>query len=419
MLMGVVDTIMVGRLSDVALASVAIGNAVSISLIFFGIGALFALNTIISQAHGAGDHGSISASLQQGPALALLISLPIKGILWETEPILRALGQQSEVTPIAAAYIRGLVPGVIGHLLYASTRQCLQGVGVVRPILFAVIAGNIVNLGLNWVFIFGNLGAPALGAAGSAYATSMSRWVMLGVLLLVSRGVFAPWWQGFDKRVLAFGDYRRILRIGLPIAVQVCLELWVFTTTAVLMGNLGIVELAGHQIALSVAALSFQVPLSIGLAATTRVGNAIGRQDMPAARRVAALAIIYGTAIMVVSALAFAIFPRRLAAIYTDQPEVITMAATLLPIAALFQLFDGAQAVGSGILRGIADTRIPAIIALTGYWILGLPIGWWLATSVDFGAPGLWYGLTLGLAIVSVLYGARIAVRFRTNIERA
>lgn len=419
MLMGVVDTIMLGHLSAGALAAGALGHMVTITLLMMGYGVLTALDPLVAQAHGAGDARAVGDHLQRGFVMAVALTLPFVLVMWDIRGLLRLFGQQEEVIGDAAAYSRAILWGCLPYLLFIVLRQTSQAMSVVRPAAVAIVLGNLVNLLGNYILIFGHFGAPALGVAGSAYSTSIARWVMFLYLLLASRRNLAPYWRGFTAEALAMRSYRLMLRIGVPIGLHNSVELLVFVTVAFLMGRMGVRELAGHQIAINLASLSFMVPLGISGAAATRVGNAVGRGSMPDARRAAVACLLFGGGVMVIFALLFGAFPQALARLYTRDAGVIAMAAALLPIAAVFQVFDGVQVVGAGVLRGAADTAFPAGIALVGFWAIGLPVGWALGFPAGLGPRGLWWGLTLGLAAVAVLFLARIAVRFRGVIGRA
>jgi MATE family multidrug resistance protein len=418
MLMGVIDTMMLGRLSAEALAAGALGNLVSVCLLMLGYGVLAALDTLVAQANGAGDGRAIGDHLQRGAVLAVALSLPFSFALWDIGGVLRLLGQPPEVIGGSAAYARAIIWGIPAYLLFVVLRQTLQAMSVVRPAVVAIVIGNVVNVIGNYILIFGKLGAPALGVPGSAHSTSIGRWVMLFYLLWASRRTLARYWRGFDAAALALRGYFLMLRIGVPIGLHNSVELLVFATVGLLMGRMGIAELAGHQIALNLASLSFMVPLGISGAAATRVGNAVGRGDMPNARRAAAVCLALGGGVMILFAALFAAFPEPLARLYTPDTAVIAMAALLLPIAAVFQVFDGLQVVGAGVLRGTADTTFPAGIALVGFWVIGLPAGWYLAFQASQGPRGLWWGLTIGLAVVASLFLVRIAIRFRSAISR-
>ena len=421
MLMGVVDTMMLGHLSTEALAAGSLGHIATIVFLMVGVGILFALDPLVAQAHGAGDDRAISGHLQRGIVLALVLVVPLAFVFWDIRELLRLLGQPAAILDDSAAYVRGILWGTPAFFLFFAFRQPLQAMHVVRPAAMAIVIGNLLNVAGNWVLIFGNLGAPALGAAGSAYATSLSRWAMLGYLVFASRRTLAPYlpgWRGFTAEAVSLRRHLRLLRIGLPIGALGAVELGLFVGVALLMGRIGVNALGGHQIAINLASLSFMVPLGISGAAAARVGNAIGRQDMPGARRSAAACLLLGASVMVIFALLFGFLPVPLARLYTRDAEVIAMAATLLPIAAVFQVVDGIQVVGAGVLRGAADTTFPALIAILGFWGIGFPFSWYLGFQAGMGPAGLWWGFTAGLAAVALLYALRIAFRFRGHIAR-
>jgi multidrug resistance protein, MATE family len=418
MLMGVVDTMMLGRLSARALAAGALGHLATIPFLIFGSGTLAALDPLVAQAYGAGDARGIRDHLQRGVVLALGLAVPFCLALWDVGPLLRLLGQPPEVVADAALYARAVLWGLPGFLLFIAFRQTLQAMSIVRPAMVAIVLGNLTNVVANYGLIFGHFGLPALGVEGSAYATSICRTAMLAYLVWAGRRAIAPYWHGLTREAFRLAGHARLLRLGVPIGLHQSIELVVFVTVAVLMGRMGVAALAGHQIAINLASLSFMVPLGISGAAATRVGNAIGRGDLPAARRAAAVSLVLGGAVMLVFAALFGLFPEELARAYTADSAVIALAAALLPIAAVFQVFDGVQAVAAGILRGVADTTLPAALALVGFWVLGLPAGWYLAFPRGQGAPGLWWGLSLGLAVVAVLYLARVRAKLRRPVAR-
>lgn len=418
MLMGVVDTMMLGRVSPAALAAGALGTSVSYSLLIGAVGILMAIDPLVSQAHGAEDKEAIAAHLERGLVLALAFSVPLSLLFWNARSGLAHLGQPPALVLGSAAFIRGLVAGIVPYLVFNVLRQTLQAMGIVRPAVAAMLVGNVVNFVGDYILIFGHFGAPALGVAGSAYATSIGRWIMLGTLVFFSRKTLAPYFRGFTRHAFLWRGHGQHLKLGLPIGIHNALELSVFTTVALLMGRQGVDELAGHQIALNLAALSYMVPSGVAAAASTRVGNAIGRQDMPGARRSALVCLLLGAGVMALFGLLFALAPRLLASLYSSDPGVLAMAAALLPIAAAFQVFDGLQVVGAGVLRGAADTHFAAGVALVGYWVLGLPLGALLAFRAGLGPRGLWWGLTLGLAIVAVFLLLRIVRKFRGQIAR-
>jgi len=416
--MGVVDTIMVGHLSPAALAAAALGNLYFFVAGIFGQGTLMALDPVISQAVGARDDEAIARAIQRGILLSLGLTLVTCAMFAPVEPILRVLRQQPEVIPDAASYVRIAIPGVFPFYAFVVFRQSLQAMSRVAPVLWTVLTANAINAGLNWVFIYGNLGAPPLGVAGSSIATSISRWLMLLLLLAASwhelGGRLAPW----RRESAAARPLLRMLRLGLPIGVQYLLEYGAFAAAALLMGVLGTTQMAAHQIAINLASFTFMVPLGVSTATAVLVGQAIGAGDEPRARRAAIAGIACGTAFMCVSALAFRLFPEPLARAYSGDAVVIALAATLIPIAGVFQVFDGIQAVAAGVLRGIGDTHAPAVINIIGFWLIGLPVSWALAFRFGGGAIGLWWGIVVGLAAVATFLLVRVRMRLARAMRR-
>jgi MATE family multidrug resistance protein len=481
MLMSTVDTAMLGHFSARALAAGALGHIITFTLLMFGAGLLAALDPLIAQAFGAGQPDVVGTHMRRGLVLAAVIAVPISLAMANLAPLLRRMGEPPGVVTDATLYSRYLIAGTLPYLLFLVLRQTLQAMSIVAPALRAIAAANLVNAGANYALIFGHWGLPSLGAAGSACATASARWMMLFWLLAEARrplGLLFASTPSAEASTPASGDprpfaldgrdagrlpsgfpalppssssppssppfplhpprrprggvtgrragrdllvlrhYTLLLRIGLPIACHQALELSLFMVVALFIGRFGTQALAGHQIALLLACVSFMVPLGIAGAATTRVGNAIGRGDLAAARRTAAVCLGLGAGVMTLFAAAFAFAPRLLAAIFTADPAVIAAAAALLPIAAVFQVLDGTQVVSAGILRGTADTVLPAASALLGYWLLGLPLGYQMAFHLGLGPRGLWWGITVGLAVVASLLVARIAFRFRGHISR-
>ncbi len=416
MLMGVVDTMMLGRVSELALAAGALGNSVAFGLVVLPMGMLMALDPLVAQAWGGGDRRRLGRIFQQGLILATVLTVPLSLAMWDTEGALAALGQKPELLAGSSSYLRAVVPGNLPFLLFVAVRQTLQAMSMVRPAVIAIVVGNVANVVANYALIFGHFGFPRLGVVGSGLSTSFSRWVMLAVLLAAAARQVRPHLQ-VRRSAWRLGGLAHLLRLGIPIGVQLSLEMWLFMAVALMMGAMGARELAGHQIALNLAAITYMVPLGVAGAAATRVGNAIGRGSQTDARRSAAVTLCVGAAVMSVSAAAFSLFPGFLARLFTPGPEVIATAALLIPIAGAFQIFDGLQVVAAGVLRGIADTRVPAFFALVGYWFLGLPLAWLLAFRTELGPRGLWWGLTLGLASAAVMLLGRVRSRFASAID--
>jgi len=418
MMMSVVDTVMVGRVSAEAIAGVALGTLFFFAAAISGEGILLALDPVISQAVGAQDKVGQARGLQRGILLALLLTIPSALFLAVCPWLMSVLRQPDGVVPLAATYARIMIPGVLPFYLFIGLRQTLQALGKVRPIMLTMLAANLVNVALNYVLIFGKLGFPVLGVAGSAWATVVSRWLMVVLLAAVAWPLLRPLVRPWHPEARAAAPLGRMVWLGLPIAGQRMLEYLTFGLTALAMGWIGTAAMAGHQIALNMAAVSYMVPLGIGGAGSVLVGRAVGAGQPDEARHFARLAMLLGGGVMLVGGALFVALPTFLARLYTSDPGAMAVAATLLPLAGAFAVFDGLQAVGLGVLRGLADTRIPMLMNLVGYWAIGLPAGILLAFPLRLGAAGLWWGLVIGLAAVALMLVYRIRVRFAREMPR-
>ena len=418
MAMGVVDTIMVGHISAKALAAVARGNLYFFSLAVFAMGTLMVLDPVVAQAVGAGDRPAIARAVQRGVLMAGLLTLPATLMLMVAAPVFALARQPAEVVPLAAAYALRSVPGTFPFLLFIVFRQSLQAMRRTVPIVAAIVAANLANAALNWVLIFGHLGLPAMGVVGSAWATSISRALLLIVLWLAARWELGPLLSPFRREVWQLTPLGRMLRLGLPIGAQHLLEFGAFALVALMMGWLGTRQMAGHQIAINLAALTFMVPLGVGDAASVLVGQAVGRGDPGGTRGAARAALVCGAAFMAVTAVLFLMFPEPLARLYSRDLGVVAIAAALIPIAGVFQVFDGLQVVAAGVLRGVGDTRGPMLINLLGYWVLGLPLSVYLGFVAGLGPVGLWWGLVLGLGVVATSLLIRVRIRLARTHSR-
>jgi len=416
--MGVVDTAIVGRLSSQALASVALGNLYFFNVSIFASGTLMALDPLVAQAVGARDLAGAARAVQRGIVLALLLSVSTALLMLAVGPVLRFTRQQPEVVPDAVRYVRISIVGVLPYLGFVVARQSLQAMGQLRPIVITILAANVVNGVLDWALVFGRWGMPAMGVAGSAWATAISRWLMLLLLPALAWRAMRPTLRPLAHDALRLGALARMFAIGAPIGIHQLLEAAAFGTVGLLMGMLGTSEVAGHQVAINLAALTFMVPLGLGAAAAVRVGHAVGGGRHDGARRAARAALIVGTLFMSCSAALFLLAPRLLARIFTTDAGVVAIAASLIPIAGIFQVFDGIQAVAAGILRGAGDTRVPMVIALIGFWVLGVPVSALLAFVAGAGASGLWWGFVAGLGSVALILLWRVRYRLRREVGR-
>lgn len=418
MLTGVVDTIMVGRVSPTDLAGVALGNVYFFAAVVFGMGTLFSLDPVVSQAVGADDSEGVARGVQRGVLMALLLTVVASLLMLPAEWVLETLRQPADVVPLAAGYTRASLLGILPFYLYLVQRQTLQALGLMRAVLWAMAIANVANVGFNWVLVFGNLGFPALGAVGAGWASSLSRIVMAVSMAGLAWPELRDHLRPFRPQVLQPVPLGRMFRIGAPTGVQMQLEFGAFGGAGLLMGLLGTVAVAGHQVALNLASLTFMLPVGISQAAAVLVGRAVGREDPAGARRAAGAGLGVGAGVMVVTAALFLGLPGPLARIYTPDAEVIALAAGLLPIAGLFQVADGIQVVSAAVLRGVGDTRVPMLVNLLGFWAVGLPLGVVLAFPLEVGPRGIWTGLAIGLVLVAILLLLRVRSRFGRDLRR-
>ena len=415
---GLVDTAMVGRVDAAELGAVTLGNLYFFGVAVFGMGFLFALDPLVSQAFGADDHDSIEVAIQRGLVLSFGLAVTTSVLLAVADPVFTLLRQPEEVVPTAAAYARTQIAGVLPFYGFIVFRQVLQAVGRVAPVVWTIVLANLLNALANWILVFGNLGAPAMGAVGSGWATAISRWFMGLCALLLGWRLLVPYLRRIHPDLLLAGPFRRILRLGSPIGLQLFLEFGAFGAIGIAMGWMGTEAIAGHQIALSLAAFAFMIPLGISQAAAVLVGRAVGRGDPDRARRSAGGAVLLCCGVMSVTAMVFLAFPGTLARLFTTEAGVAAVAAALIPVAGMFQLFDGLQVVCTGVLRGVADTLRPVIYNVLGFWLFGMPVSLWLGFQRGMGPVGLWWGLAAGLGAVAVMLLARVWVRFHGPLER-
>ena len=405
MMQGVVDTIMVGRLGPAAIGAVALGNAICYTPSLFGVGLLLGLDTMVAQAYGRRDHDECHRWLAQGVYLAAIATPFIMLLLVAAGIGFTHFGITAEVAAPAGQYLRLLLWGTLPLLLYSGTRRYLQGVGEVRVITVTYVVANLINWFGNWVLIYGKFGFPALGVRGSAISTVASRIFMALALLSFAwryertRGhpLFKHW------AAPQFDRLRTLVRLGLPAAGQILMEVGGWSLATFGVGYLTPVALATHQIVLNYASMTYMVPLGISSAAAVSVGHAVGAGNAARARRAGWFSIGLGAGFMVLAAIVFLAFPRPLIELYTRDPRVMAVGPSLLAIAAAFQIFDGIQIVSTGSLRGLGETRIPMWANFVGYWILGLPLGFYLCFGLHQGIHGMWIGLTLALVVIALV----------------
>jgi len=416
--MGLVDTLMVGRLGPAELAGIALGSMLFFFITIVSSSTIFAVGPLVAQATGARRPEEAAEHARHGIVLGALLSVPAMLILWWVGPALARLGQDPTTIALATNYLRAVLWSVPAFMLFVALRAFLEGRGQTRPIMLIAFAGIGANVVANNALMFGRWGFPALGLTGTGYATSLVYTLMALLLALyVAR-------NQAGRHVLRWARVQRgrvveIVRLGWPIALTVGFETGLFAVTAVLMGLVGQTALAGHQIALQTVSFTFMIPLGLGVATTARVGQAVGRGDPAGVRAAGVVGISGSLAVMCATAAVYWLAPEFVISLFIDvhdprNAEVVAFATTFLRIGALFQLVDGLQVAAIGALRGLKDTRVPMLITLVSYWLVGLGSGVWFAFGLGLEGPGLWFGLVVGLAVAAVW----LTLRFVTLARR-
>jgi MATE family multidrug resistance protein len=418
-LMGTVDAAMVGRVSSTDLAAVGLGNLWWVTVALFGAGVIMAIDPVVAQAVGAGDTEGAALGVQRGLLLALVMTVLVSLCLWPTGWVLRMLRQPAEVIPIATTWVLVQIPSTLPFFIFIAVRQSLQAQHVTRPVVVAVLVSNALNVFLNWIFIYGHLGAPPLGALGASISTTIGRYVGTALLIGLGWRSLRPFVVPWRPNAARWRPVGKMLRIGVPIGIHQFFEIVAFGGALALIGLLGTVPLAGHEITISIASLTYMVPLGINAAAAVLVGRAIGAGDGDKARREASAALACGVGFMACSAVLLVLFPGPLGRLFTLDPAVLAVTGALIPLAGIFQLFDGVQGVSSGILRGAGDTHAAMYINVLAYAVVGLPLGAWLCFGAGWGAIGMWWGLVVALVVAAGALGWRVrTVLARTSLSR-
>ena len=407
MTMGVVDTIMVGHVSPAAMGAVSIGGVLFYTVAIFGTGMLLGLDTLVSQSFGAGDVVDCHRSLLNGVYVCVPVGLTLMGVVWLFPAFLRSFGIDPAVLQEAIPFLYAIGWSVFPLLLYFAFRRYLQGMNLVKPVMFALISANLANLAGDWILVFGHFGVRAMGAEGAGWSTCLSRIYMASVLLAYILYHERRYRTGWRETPLApdLPRIRKLIGLGLPAAMQLSFEVGVFAAATTLIARLGADVLAAHQVAMNAASFTYMVPLGIGAAAAVRVGQALGRGDVAAASRAGWTATLMGAGFMSCAGIVFVLAPGAIVSIYTPDPNVLAVGVSLLAVAAAFQLFDGIQTVTTGALRGAGDTRTPMLCHLLGYWGLGFPLGYVLCFKLNWGAVGLWTGLCVALIAIGIVLG--------------
>jgi MATE family multidrug resistance protein len=409
MSMNFVDTVMAGNLSAQDLAAVAVGGAVFMPLMMLAAGILMALTPIVAQLIGGRNFEEVGTNVRQGLWLSLMLAIPIFFTIRNLEFVMHFLDVTPSIIPLAQGYLDAISWGIFGVSGYMALRFFNEGMSVTRPAMYFAGLGVVVNILANYVLMYGKLGFPELGAVGCGYASAIVGYVMLLGMLLFT--IKHPPYQRFhifsSIRMPEWSYLKEILQVGIPIGLSSTMEVSMFALVSLLMGSISTIAVAGHQVAINFSAMTFMVPFGLSTAITTRVGNAIGKGNMPEARMRGYVGIVLATFFMSLTAIVMYLFPDLITEMYTQDANVQEIAIGLLYMAAIFQISDGLQVSGYGALRGLKDTTIPMVVNFIAYWLVGLPLGYYLGIMRGVGPQGLWMGLIAGLTIAAILHNIR------------
>jgi MATE family multidrug resistance protein len=412
-LMGLVDVAVLGRLGARELAAAGLGNAVFFSVSVIGMGLMFGIDPMISQAIGAGDRVRARRVLWQGVWLGLIVTGVLTLVLIAGAACLPYFGVKEELIEPAREYLLVRTLSLAPFLLFFVVRGYLQAHHVTRPMVIAMIAANVLNLAGDLVFVFGWGFIPAMGVSGAALATVLCTilelWIVAAAVKKIETGPFDHRWNR--------PEIVRAFQVGLPVGLQMGAEVGIFALVALLAARLGTLDLAAHQLVIGLASFTYTAALGVAAAGTVRVGIGVGSRDREATRIAGHVAFVLGVVLMSAAALAFTFFPRPLARLMTDDENVIATAIPLFLVAAVFQLSDGVQAVGGGVLRGAGDTKMTFYANIVGHWLIGLPVALYLGFERQLGIVGLWWGLCAGLTVVAVLLFLRFERLSRGEIK--
>ncbi len=405
-MLGVVDSLMVGHVGASSLAASSLVNGIFFLIIVLGIGMTMAVTPLISIAKGSGKADKCRLILKNAIIVNLTLAVILTICVYSFSFAIPFLGQPVEVVLLSQSYIKILSYSIIPFLVFQTFRQFIEGLSITKPTMYIAIVANIINAFGNWLLIYGNWGFPAMGLDGAGYSTLITRgFIALAVILFVmnykeTKNLLPTRIFGKPEKKLVM----KIINIGLPSGMMYMMEVGAFAFSAVMIGWLGSTQLAAHQIAISLASISYMIILGISTAGTIRVGNAVGKKDSTGIKQAGFGALALGAGFMTFSGLIFIFFSNELPAFYISNEEVIRTAANLLIVAAFFQISDGLQAVGSGILRGLTDVKIPLYLTIISYWVIGIPVGYLLGFVFNLGVIGIWIGLLLGLTIAAISF---------------
>lgn len=412
--MGFVDTVMAGGVSATDMAAVAIASSIWLPCILFGVGVLMAIVPLTAQAHGANDLLQIPKTGQQGLYLALILSIPIAFILFNAGMLMVFMEIEDLLATITTHYLYAMIFAIPAFLLFQALRNYIEGLSLTKPAMVIGFIGLLVNIPLNWMFVYGKLGAPALGGAGCGVATAIVYWIMAIALafyaLYTKKLKHYPLFKQFTRP-----DFKHLFmmtKLGLPVAIAIFFEVTIFAAIAILVAPLGANVVASHQIAINFSSMIFMLPMSIANAVSIRVGFNLGQKNNMGAKQASYAGLAIGLGLSFFTAITTIIFKEQIAMLYSHNQEVIDLAITLILLSAIYQCVDAIQVVAAGALRGYKEMTAIFTRTFISYWVVGLPLGYVLGMTdlltAPLGAIGFWIGITVGLSTAAVLLGQRL-----------
>ncbi len=417
--MGIVDSVMVGRLGTVPLAAAALANSLVFLILVFGLGVSMGITPLVAMADGAGDYKKGGRVLQQGLRVCIAVGFLLMLVTAWLALLLPYMKQQPGVEALAGDYLQVVGISILPIMFFQAYRQFSEGVSLMWPPMAMILGANVLNVFFNWLFIFGHWGIPPMGLMGAGLSTLLNRlFIAFGLMAYVhwahSYRKYMPrrFWGAEDWNCI-----RSILTLGLPSGSQFFFETAAFSGGAVMIGWLGAGALAAHQIALSAAAVSYMFAIGVSAAASVRVGKEMGRGDMAAVRRAGFSGFVLAAGIMASFGVLFVVVRHIIPTFYIDDRSVIELASSLMIIGALFQVSDGIQVTGLGVLRGMSDVKSPTIITFIAYWVIGLPSGYIMAFPLGLGVHGMWLGFVVGLTTSAGLLTRRFLRRSRVSVN--
>ncbi len=407
--MSTTDTIMAGRISALDLGAIGVGGGVWSIVFIFGLGTLLALSPIVAQKFVSSSPDSVGPYTQQSFWLGLVLAAGLFVLLQSSEVFVRVFGLEPGLIPKTAGYLQAIAFGLPAIYAFLTLRFTSEGIGKTQPIMWIALATLILNGIFNYVFMFGKLGVPAMGAVGCGWASALAMWCQFLMML-----AYVKKHPGY-RPLKIFENFRgpnpvllkELVALGVPIGFTVLAEVGLFGGASILMGTLGVFEAAAHQVAINYAAMTFMVPMGITAAITIRVGHALGREQHANARQAGLVGIVLCGAFMAFAALMLIIFKHGIVSLYTDDPQVTAIALSLLTVAAFFQISDGLQVGAMGALRGFKDTRTPMVISVISYWVIGFPMAYVFGVYLAMGPKYVWWALVAGLSTAAILLGYR------------